>query len=265
MDKVSGHVLDWGSATSAQKTKVMTQLADVFLELRRHPFSWCGSLDLESKDSIGPFAQSQLFRLPTQPMGPFGSTHDTAQSILSLYLDMYGTGELTDFPTDSVLTHRWRLENLDRIYPPAHEEKFYLKHFEDKGDHILVNDEYEITGIIDWEFASTENEHLAFSSPCMMWPVGDFYSGQNNLSKEEMEFAQILRQKGGDAMYSLLIKGRLYQRFLFFLGGAPADHEDFVCLFDGLRKAAHATDQHSEDIEPYERWKEAASKRYFGL
>ncbi len=26
---------------------------------------------------------------------------------------------------------------------------FYLKHFDDKGDHILIDEQYNITGIID--------------------------------------------------------------------------------------------------------------------
>lgn len=30
---------------------------------------------------------------------------------------------------------------------------FFLKHMDDKGDHILVDDEYNITGIIDWIYA----------------------------------------------------------------------------------------------------------------
>ncbi|KAB8356563.1 hypothetical protein FH972_024145 [Carpinus fangiana] len=262
MDKVPGHVLQWNSATSFQKTKVMTQLADIFLELRQHPFPKCGSLDLKSTKSVGPFAQPQLFKNPTQALGPFGTTHEMAQRILLSYLDMYHTGELKDYTTDSTLTHKWRLDNLDLIYPPEQGDRFFLKHFEDKGDHILVNDEFDITGIIDWEWASIENEHLAFSSPCMMWPVGDFYRGQNNLTKEEKKFAEILKKKGDGDMHSLVMNGRLYQRILFFIGGSPGDHDTLVYLFDGLRKALRAADQHDEDTESYEEWKQAAIVRY---
>ncbi|KAK4442577.1 hypothetical protein QBC34DRAFT_282140, partial [Podospora aff. communis PSN243] len=72
-----------------------------------------------------------------------------------------------------------------------------LKHYDDKGDHILVDDEYNITGVIDWEFASAEaKELLAFSSPCMMWPVGKFYDGDNSLAEDEVRFAAIFEQRG---------------------------------------------------------------------
>jgi len=58
---------------------------------------------------------------------------------------------------------------------------FFLKHTDDKGEHILVDDEYNITGIIDWVFASTACKAYAFSSPCMMWPVAAYYEGKNVL------------------------------------------------------------------------------------
>lgn len=60
-----------------------------------------------------------------------------------------------------------------------------------KGDRLLVNEDSRITAIIYWEYATTEVEEIAFTSPCMMWPVGDFYDGKNNLSPEKLEFANI--------------------------------------------------------------------------
>lgn len=38
MEKLPGKSLDWNSASSAQKFKIMEQLADVFLEIERHPY-----------------------------------------------------------------------------------------------------------------------------------------------------------------------------------------------------------------------------------
>lgn len=74
-------------------------------------------------------------------------------------------------------------------------EIFFLKHIDDKGDHIMVDEECNITGIIDWEFASAEPKSLAFRSPAMMWPVGDFYDGKNNVSLEELEFATMVEKR----------------------------------------------------------------------
>lgn len=42
------------------------------------------------------------------------------------------------------------------MLPPSHgDDKFYLKHTDDKGDHTVFNDDFNITGIIDWEWAYT--------------------------------------------------------------------------------------------------------------
>jgi hypothetical protein len=113
---------------------------------------------------------------------------------------------------------------------------FLPKHFEDKGDHILIDEQYNITGIIDWEFASTESKNLAFSAPCMMWPVGDFYDGKNDLSQDELTFAQIFRQRGREDVADIVIGGRPWQRSLFFLGGLPKEKDEFDGLFRGLKE-----------------------------
>lgn len=95
-------------------------------------------------------------------------------SILHHQLDLIGQGELSSLPVDHYLSIRWRLDILLSLVSSSDSHQFFLKHFEDKGVHILVDEDYRITGIIDWEFASAEVKRLAFSSPCMLWPVGSF-------------------------------------------------------------------------------------------
>lgn len=95
------------------------------------------------------------------------------------------------------------------------EPRFYLKHNDDKSDNLLVDHDARITGIIDWEFASTEVRELAFTSPCMMWPVGDLYNGKNNLSAEELELAGMFQRRGRHGMADIILKCRKWQRFLF--------------------------------------------------
>ena len=64
--------------------------------------------------------------------------------------------EFAPLAVDHYLSFLWRLEMILRLLSEHEAEEFYLRHFEDKGDHILVDSDYNITGIIDWEFASTE-------------------------------------------------------------------------------------------------------------
>lgn len=139
---------------------------------------------------------------------------------------------------------------------------FYLKHFDDKGDHILVDKEFNITGIIDWEFASLEPRALAFSSPCMLWPVGDFFAGSNRLSSEEMQFAAIFERRQRKGLAHLIRNGRKMQRYLYPIGGGlPQEREEFEAMFHGLQ-AEWAED--SSQLVRYQTWKDEALKRYAG-
>ncbi|KAK6008370.1 hypothetical protein QM012_000273 [Aureobasidium pullulans] len=158
MEKLPGKPLQWPDASTQQRTKIMGQLVDVFLELEKHPFAATGSL-------------------------PEVAWWDRSPRVIY----MIKGGELATLATDNFLTHLWRLEHLPSLLAIVKDDHFYLKHADDKGDHILIDEEYNITGIIDWEFASTETKNLAFSSPCMMWPVQKYYDGNNDLSEEEYD------------------------------------------------------------------------------
>ena len=59
--------------------------------------------------------------------------------------------------------------------------KFYLKNEDKKGDHVLVYNDYNITGIIDWEWAFTDSKSAAFNSSIVLLPVAGFYDGASEL------------------------------------------------------------------------------------
>lgn len=134
---------------------------------------------------------------------------------------MLANREVGGVPVDNHLAFLWRLQALPQLVAESASRTgpFYLKHYDDKGDHILVDDEHNITGVIDWEFASAEAKELAFSSPCMMWPVGDFFDGSNALAEDEERFAAIFERRGRADMAKLIRGGRKWQRYLFFMGG----------------------------------------------
>ncbi|KAI4843019.1 hypothetical protein E4T44_06979 [Aureobasidium sp. EXF-8845] len=253
MEKLSGKPLNWVDASTRQKTKIMEQLVDVFLELEKHPFPATGSLF--EGGLVGPFAQSHMFVSPSESLGPYSTLEESLTSILEHEKEMIMSGELATLATDNYLTHLWRIEHLPSLLASVIDDHFYLKHADDKGDHILIDEDYNITGIIDWEFASTETKNSAFSSPCMMWPVQEYYDGSNDLSPEEREFAQMFQGRGRQDMAQMILQGRAWQRFLFFLGSAgthPCD--DFGGLFHGLRRSFEG-----ENIGSYEEWRRLAS------
>ncbi|KAI1453625.1 hypothetical protein F4805DRAFT_442879 [Annulohypoxylon moriforme] len=264
MDKISGEPLDWNSANGEQRTKVMEQLADIFLELEKHPFQMTGSISLsdslvnENLVEIGGFAQEPWFETLDGPLGPFATLEYAYTAVLHRHLEAIHDGEIPDLPVDNYLSFKWRLANLRALMASSASTNgpFYLKHYDDKGDHILVDNDYNITAIIDWEFASSEAKEVAFNSPCMMWPVADFYDGKNNLSEEEHEFAKIFEKRGRQDLSRLVLKGRQWQRYLFFLGGGvPDDKAEFEALFQGLRETfAHDP----KSVSRYQDWKQEA-------
>lgn len=262
MEKIPGAALQWNDASSEQRTKVMQQLVDIFLELEKHPPKQTGSLvPGDVRDKVGGFAQVPLFETPEKTIGPFSTLETAYKDMIRVQMNAIVRKEITSLPVDNYLAFHWRLRALSSLTSStANEGPFYLKHYDDKGDHILVDDDYNITGIIDWEFASAEAKDLAFSSPCMMWPVGDYYDGLNNLSKDEIEFARIFETRGRKDISDIVLNGRRWQRFLSFLKGVESDKSTFESLFRGLRNS-FATDG-EQSVSSYEDWRVEAGNEY---
>lgn len=266
MEKMPGKPLDWNGAGVDQRRKVMEQLADIYLELERHPLQMTGSIAPSVVDSSQPeaaaFAQVPYFKTPGEALGPFSTLREAYTAVLTQQLHTIENHEISSLPIDNALVFMWQLSMVDTLVDSSTSKSgpFYLKHQDDKGDHILVDDNYNITGIIDWEFASAEAKELAFSSPCMMWPVGTFYEGHNDLSNDEICFADILASRGRKDLSEMVMQGRRWQRFLFFLGGIPHDKADFKALFQGLRRTFTPLDR--PEICTYEEWKEKSLEAY---
>ena len=104
---------------------------------------------------------------------------------------------------------------------------------DDWGNHILVDDAYNITGIIDWEWAQTVPMSEAFAAPLFMLDVGQYYEGNNALGEIEELFATILKGKDQTGLANFVGEGRTQHRLAHCIGGDPADPE-FYNLFTAL-------------------------------
>ncbi|KAK1509298.1 hypothetical protein CABS01_16852 [Colletotrichum abscissum] len=264
MEKLDGRPLDWRAATPTQREKIMQQVADIYIEIERHPFGSMGSLVTSSRNphhlEVQGLAQHTTYQSETgHALGPFSSPVDGSAAIIETYLTMIASGELiASRPIDAYLTHRFRLDVIDRLWTGSTAEKrFFLKHPDDKGDHILVNDDFDIVGIIDWEWTRTVSSMEAFCSPSMMWPISKFYAGSNELAQDELRLAEVFREKGREDLSEHILTGRKVQRFFFAMGPeSPSDVSNFTSLFAGL---AGAFDYEHEE---WERWKNEALNRW---
>jgi hypothetical protein len=268
MDLVPGQPINLCvNATKEQLRKVMIQLAGIYQELARYPFEMIGSLDGLEEDRLGPVADQLVANLDENGNasfpGPFASAQPYYSEMISRILELIAVGELySPWAVDTYLVHRCLLDMVP-LLPGFDDQKFYLRHPDDAGFHIMVDDEFNITGIIDWKWAHTVPHAMAFSSPSWLWDVGAFFDGSNKLGAREMAFTEILGTLGCDAVSQYLVSsarnGRGMQRFSFLLGYEFYD-EDFVAfttMFGALRKIL--------DTDPnlvWDDWRSAALKRY---
>jgi hypothetical protein len=64
-----------------------------------------------------------------------------------------------------------------------------LRYANDKGDHILVDDDYNITGVVNWEWVYIDLKSAAFNSLIMLLPVTNFYNRINHPGEDELALA----------------------------------------------------------------------------
>ncbi|EEA23106.1 hypothetical protein PMAA_096990 [Talaromyces marneffei ATCC 18224] len=99
--------------------------------------------------------------------------------------------------------------------------KFFLKHVDDKGDHLLVDDEYNITGIIDWQFARIVPAAEAFGPSYVAPDLESLYSSSSGISADVRLLTGSLRSRG-------------YHDLATFAGGNEVMRRFHHGLADGL-------------------------------
>ncbi|OJA14607.1 hypothetical protein AZE42_07963 [Rhizopogon vesiculosus] len=87
---------------------------------------------------------------------------------------------------------------------------------DDKGDHILVNEELDTMGIIDWEWSKVVTKSFAFAAPIMLLPLA-FDEGDNQLTEDEEELAKVFESLGRPDMTLCVRGGRVYHHISFIL------------------------------------------------
>ncbi|ATY65110.1 kinase-like domain [Cordyceps militaris] len=262
LEKLPGKALDWPATNPDRRRKVMNQLADVLIEIHKHPLPVLGSLDTPGSSHVGAFAHESLLNMvdgQLQPCSPFRSANQYRKSLLQLILDRISAEEMyAARPVEAYLLHRFLVDLVPVLTPAASDDdRFYLKHDDDKGDHILVDESFNITGVIDWEWAHTAGPAEAFNSPVGLLPVADFYAGEVSIGADEAIFAQLLEEKGHGSLAQFVLSGRVQHLFAFCCGFDLSDWDGFLGLFRGLRDACGVDAGMS-----WEDWKETALNRY---
>lgn len=250
MEELSGTPWD-GQGDTAQ---VWKGLAEIFAELDRHPFTKAGSLYVESPDDLPSVSATASDRfLCLDPFGPFETSAEYYNAWAEQYLALIADGQLyPQFPVEAYLVYLFLRDNATQLSDS--EDKFFLKHVDDKGDHLMVDADLNITGIIDWQMARIVPRREAFALSLVTADIGALCDDNVSLSTEDIALGNALREKvSGLASYTGDEKVR---RFFWGLGLEP---EWAYAL-----PLANAILQVFGVEQGWDEWKEAALKRYEG-
>ncbi|KAI8951774.1 hypothetical protein F4801DRAFT_589433 [Xylaria longipes] len=197
IDRLPGRPFNPGTASPEQKSKVLCQWADILCKLGKHPFCNIGSLqfDPDGAVKIGPIASDRTANLELITDGQPFSNYSVDAYLKFKYLE------------EQVKAGRWLKKWQD-----LHSGPFFLKHMDDKGDHILVNDDFKITGIIDWTFARTVPAYEAFDPSLMSANTTDLFNGNPGLSEDDKALDQEVRRREVSYCY---FESDDMRRFLF--------------------------------------------------
>ncbi|TVY27596.1 hypothetical protein LHYA1_G004046 [Lachnellula hyalina] len=216
----TGQGVSGGKASENEKAKVWSGLADILMQLEKHT--------LFLKLVLCPFATSTAYYA----------------AFAEHYLELIVDGQLyTEYPIDAYLVYQ---ENQTT-------ERFYLKHVDDKGDHLLVDEQLNITGVIDWQMARIVPRREAFGPSLVTADMNALCNGKFSLSPDDLVLADMLRKRGLSDLASNMIDEKVRR---FFLGLALEPEWKYALpLANAILKAFGA-------VEGWSQWKESALKEY---
>ena len=212
------------SSDEKDKERVWNGLANILIELKRHPFSKAGSLlpgSLPSKPIVSAVASERFLVL--SPAGPFATASDYYTSFVEQNMALIADGQLfTAFPVNAYLVFLFLKSQFQELAPKPNcnietGEQFYIKHVDDKGDHLMVDDELNIVGIIDWQMARVVPASEAFGPSLVTAEMSDIYNGLSSLTTHDRALARFLKAKGEDDLADMMSKDERLRRFFFGL------------------------------------------------
>lgn len=270
MDRINGHPFYWPELRPFERSKILQQYADIVIELARHPFPTIGCLLPSSPTSwqAGPIVfDLHADRRPDGSLsllGPFTSSSQYRRDIIQRHLDLIRTNQThPKRRVDAYLLHLFLLEHVPQIaeYEDSTTDGFFLKHLDDKGDHLLVDDAMNVVGMIDWEWAQICPKAEAFSAPLCLASNADFYNGDNKLGEDELLFIDILESKGAHELAGYVRRGRLEHRLAQCIASDIDDKTAFNKAFIALRAVLLGPKEGAQD---WQRWKRHVLKKYQG-
>ncbi|KAJ5182929.1 hypothetical protein N7492_000545 [Penicillium capsulatum] len=116
----------------------------------------------------------------------------------------------TSFPASAYIVFSYLKSQLQALAakptenPVEATEQFYLKHVDDKRDHLMVDEELNIIGIIDWQMARVVPAGEAFGPSLVTAEMGGIYNGRSSLIVHDLALAHFLKAKGAAGLADIM-------------------------------------------------------------
>ncbi|WWD05435.1 hypothetical protein V865_003512 [Kwoniella europaea PYCC6329] len=267
MDFVPGKPLNApilnGEETPEQMDQAVHDYALFQISLKSLSFDAIGSLYPASSNFtpehgdhpviVGPLLSLHLrFDEPPHFIGPFKSNKE--RYLWSIDLVLRKVIEGVFHPEAARYVYLAHLELKDMVnrfdkWDTFEDGKFYFKHGDDKGDHIMVDENGHITGILDWEWAYVTSKAEGFACCDAFMNPKVFWDGDNSLSRLELKLIEEYEALGHSDLGDCVRHGRIYQRLEELVGRYP--DLDFL---NSIRELLSSDDISFADSDDYVEW-----------
>ncbi|KAF4977188.1 hypothetical protein FZEAL_6250 [Fusarium zealandicum] len=148
------------------------------------------------------------------------------------------------FPVNAYLVYKFLKDKAIELSDDEH--GFFLKHVDDKGDHLMVDEDPNIIGIIDWQMSRLVPRREAFGLSLVSADMRGLCNGSESLSANDVALSNALREKSTE-LASYTGDGKMRR---FFWGLAlETEWSSALPLANGILQAFG-------EKEPWDTWKE---------
>ncbi|CAG7966043.1 unnamed protein product [Penicillium salamii] len=244
IEELPGTPLLFLSPSEEQFRKLYNNYADILCTINKYPLEQIGCLSLQPNGTIcmGPVVSDRTGTF--SQMGPFHNAREYYATWAERYLELICDRQLfTRYSVNAYLIFRYLKELAEQgqwnaFEPGIDNGPFFLKHMDDKGDHILVDEDFNVTGLIDWTFARAVPMYEAFGPSLLTAEMNDIYEGKPGRSRGDTILAEAIQTKNKD-LVRFFGGPDLVRRFSFGLGmGMDMSWDEAVALFRGIMSTA---------------------------
>jgi len=262
LDKLSGQPMNWSRATTDQKNHVFRQLRDIYLKLEKFPQLSIGRPVPSNNRTDTTHVGACFFDYDASgrciQRGPFSTCTEWYDAYINHRRDLIATREVGGRASyDAFLVNRYLHDNAFRVVDESSTPALsFLKHVDSRDCNFLIENDYTIKGIIDWELAFFAPKEIAFQCPLFMVDVEKLYGGHPAISIDEELFA--LERVDRHDIANIVRNGRKSLCIEFSLYTDPHNRDDFEGLFAGAWRVIEGEEKEFS----WETWKKTAQMHY---